>query len=33
MGAGCEVSHFKMASQHAYGIIGAVQLKGGASDG
>jgi len=33
MGAGCNVSHFNMISGHAYGVIGAVELKGGASDG
>jgi len=33
MGAACQVSHFGMISGHAYGVIGAVALKGGASDG
>jgi hypothetical protein len=33
MGAGCQVSHFNMISGHAYGVIGAVTLTGGASDG
>ena len=33
MGAICEVSHFNMVADHAYGVIGAVELKGGASNG
>ena len=33
MGAVCNVSHFNMISGHAYGLIGAVTLKGGAHDG
>lgn len=33
MGAPCHVSHDNMVSDHAYGLIGAVQLKGGKSDG
>lgn len=33
MGAICLVSHFHMGNKHAYGVLGAVQLKGGASDG
>lgn len=33
MGAACQVSHFNMVSGHAYGVIGAVELKGGAHAG
>lgn len=33
MGAACQVSHFNMVSGHAYGVIGAVKLTGGAHDG
>lgn len=33
MGAACQVSHFNMVSGHAYGVIDAVELKGGAHDG
>ena len=33
MGAACQVSHFGMISGHAYGVIGAVKLTGGAHDG
>ena len=33
MGAACQVSHHHMVSGHAYGVIGALELKGGAHDG
>lgn len=33
MGAACQVSHFNMVSGHAYGVIDAVELTGGAHDG
>lgn len=33
MGAGCSVSHYNMISGHAYGVLGAVVLSGGAHDG
>ena len=33
MGAACNVSHHNMVPGHAYGTIGAVELKGGAHDG